>query len=610
MKTMARLICALGFPLYAGAETLTLAENQKTDYVIVNTSNHEIDRQAAEELRYFLNDASGAEFKISETPGHKNIFLGTGIEKKSCRIQNKENDLYLNGSGTNGRLNAVYEFLETIGFRWFSAYGDIRIPRQSKLTVNTGEICKNYPFQIRGMQTAFLSRGIDSYRKPVALYHCRNRQNILLSEYPGIRNARTEYRPSIHALSYYLHPGIHHRRLNPQLKWIKEQNYFKKHPEWFPMNEKGVRYPHGQLCFSNLELQAELTKNALGQLEREIARTGRKDGIFSMSMNDITYQEFCCCPECRKAGIKYQHRGAGAYYKYLFDFCKTVKQLYPDVKISAFAYLSAIYMPQNLEIPDNLIIIFCPIYSSFIAPLEQEKQQKTLKCLQKWIAAKTEVWYWYYTLPYPDRLYLTCPPISNLKRISRDILTMRDMGISGTYFEHDSSGRDRSGFFELQSYLLLRLYRNPDEDINHIIHDFTDFYYGKAAPLFREYLHEVEQGCQDAAKAGIRSVFNTCDFPYLNPENLNRWSRKFDEMEKLASDNAKTLFHVKLARISVDAAYITVTASPENRQETEMKIESLEKYIQTLRIKHKYPFDMTRFVRWKKALERKLNEKK
>ena len=608
MKTMARLICALGFPLYAGAETLTLAENQKTDYVIVNTSNHEIDRQAAEELRYFLNAVSGADFKISGKPGRKNIYLDTDpqSEKDSCRIRRDGDNLHLSGSGTYGRLNSVYEFLESLGIRWFSAYGDIRLPRFSKIVVENEEDVIHYPFRIRGSQTFFFSRGNESLRKPAALYHYRNRQNILLSEFPGIKNAELQYRPVIHALSCYLHPGIPHRRLNPQLKWIKNRNYFKDHPEWFPMDEKGKRYPHGQLCFSNPQLQAELTRNALIQLEREISRTGRDDGIFSMSMNDITYKEFCCCPECRKAGIQFQHKGAGAYYKYLFDFCRLVKKRYPKVRVSAFAHLSSIYMPGNLAVPDNLIIIFCPIYSSYVVPLTQEPGQPTLKQLKSWLTSPAEVWYWYYTLPYAGGIYLTPPPVSNLNRISKDLITMRDAGVKGTYFEHDSGGRDRSGFFEMQSFLLLRLYRNPDEDIGQIIFEFTEFYYGKAAPLFRKYLYEVEQGCQAMAGTPIRSVYNSFAFPYLNPENLRRWSRYFDELETLAADNPDALYHVKLARVAVDAAYITVTADSDSWPQTEHRIGLLEKRIQQLHEKYHYSFDMSRLAKWYHALKQKL----
>ena len=130
--------------------------------------------------------------------------------------------------------------------------------------------------------------------------------------------------------------------------------------------------------------------------------------------------------------------------------------------------------------------------------------------------------------------------------------------------------------------------------------------FGKAAPLFRKYLYEVEQGCQAMAGTPIRSVYNSFAFPYLNPENLRRWSRYFDEMETLAADNPDALYHVKLARLSVDAAYITVTADSDSWPQTEHRIGLLEKRIQQLHEKYHYSFDMSRLAKWYHALKQKL----
>ena len=591
------------------AEKIVLAKNGKTDYVIVSDSQTPTDKRGAEDLRSYLGKATKADFKISSIKGKKNIILSASPVKESYKISFKGNDIILQGNGVNGRAYAVYELLELLGFRWYSAYGDMYIPELDELTIETVPLSGTYAFEIRGSQTFYFNRiFMKAYQESSMLYHFRNRQNILLTECSGIKNDVLEYSPSTHVLSRYIHPGTkyHHRRLNKQLDWIADKNYFDAHPEWFPMDKKGKRYPHGQLCFSNEQMKKELTKNALEQLKREIARTGRKDGIFSMSMNDIVYEKFCYCPDCEAASIKYKQRGSGAYYKFLFDFCRTVKQLYPDVKVSAFAYLSTLSAPEGLEIPDNLIVIFCPIYSSYIASLEKENNQNTLKTLKKWTDKKADLWYWYYTLPYSSGNYLTTPPMSNITRITEDFRLMKKMGIRGAYIEHDSRASDRTGFFELQSWLLLSLYRNPDENVDQLIKEYTDFYYGKAAPLFREYLNEVEKGCLSSASLKVRSVYNTMVYPYLTEDNLRRWQKMFDDMENLVKDDPKSLYHVKLARISVNATYISITAKKENWNETEQRIDRLANDIQNLRKNYKYLFIMERITTWKKTLKKNI----
>ena len=54
----------------------------------------------------------------------------------------------------------------------------------------------------------------------------------------------------------YIDPYLNNRQIEPG---VADKNYFDAHPEWFPMDKKGKRYPHGQLCFSNEQMKKELT---------------------------------------------------------------------------------------------------------------------------------------------------------------------------------------------------------------------------------------------------------------------------------------------------------------------------------------------------------------
>jgi hypothetical protein len=235
--------------------------------------------------------------------------------------------------------------------------------------------------------------------------------------------------------------------------------------------------------------------------------------------------------------------------------------------------------------------------------LEEEEDQSTLKILDGWQKLIKRIWYWYYPLPYKDgHKYLFTPPISNIRRICMDMAKLHVLGLEGTYVEHDSGGNDMTGFFELQSYLLLRLYRNVGDNVEKIIGEFTDFYYGKAAPLFRAYLDEVEKGCQEASNAKMRAVFNTLEYPFLNEQNLRKWQSMFDEMAKLTADDAQALYHVKLSRLAVDATLITILASTQDAKMTNDAMEKLEEQIKELKDKYNYPFDLNHIANWKKVL--------
>ena len=99
------------------AAPLKLAENGKTNYTIVLSSNASaIDKLAAKELAFFLKEITGINYQISTTQKSPAIFIGNN---KSTKLANDVNvvetigkDLYLYGGGIHGNLWAVYEFLE------------------------------------------------------------------------------------------------------------------------------------------------------------------------------------------------------------------------------------------------------------------------------------------------------------------------------------------------------------------------------------------------------------------------------------------------------------------------------------------------------------------
>ncbi|MFA6930438.1 MAG: alpha-glucuronidase family glycosyl hydrolase, partial [Lentisphaeria bacterium] len=138
-----------------------IAQAGKTDYnIVIIGEKNEINDFAGEELSYFLRKSTGAEFKISATATAKNFFIGTqetaptSLQDQAYVIETKGENIYLYGKGKHGNLYAVYEYLERIiGIRWFSAYGDTKIPALPELKHQDLHIAGNYSFRIRSTQT-------------------------------------------------------------------------------------------------------------------------------------------------------------------------------------------------------------------------------------------------------------------------------------------------------------------------------------------------------------------------------------------------------------------------------------------------------------------------
>ena len=553
---------------------LKLAANGKTAYKIaLGETNNPVDDFAAVELARHLREITGADFviaKASETKDAPRIFLGMSsaaaemlgdknklaeLKDQECSVISKDSDLFLYGKGRYGNLYAVYEFLENqLGCRWYTAYGDELIPQRQNLEIEPVNHTTEPAFQVRALMTFFYDK---NKRQEASIFHYRNRQNILLMESPGVEQI---YRPilSCHTLSALIPPGAEYK-FNRALEWLPNKHYFDTNPEFFSMDESGRRVPNNQVCFSNPALRAELTKNIAEHLRRDQLTPNNKGraGFVGVECNDIAYN-MCYCPECKKLQERYKSPG-GPLFDYVIELCGYMKKHHPGVMVETLAYqASQTEIPPAIEkMPDNFLVIFAPINANFLAPLRHPSNAETLKNLKKWGQICKNTWVWYYPNTYnTDKDFLVSPPCGNLDRIAEDIKTMKEAGVTGTYFEHDSGIQHCANFTELQSWMMLKLFQNPCQDIKPLITEFTDFYYGKAAPAARKYLFELETLNQELIKQNDWWHYNKTDFPYLTPDNIRRWSALFDRMEAVTANDPERNFHVRLARLGLDSAAV------------------------------------------------------
>ncbi|MFA6931605.1 MAG: DUF4838 domain-containing protein [Lentisphaeria bacterium] len=547
-----------------------LAEHGEAHYLIVVPEQlSPLDQLAQQELQTFLERCSGAAFEAvvdvskNAAQNSRRIFLGLGPLAKKLLSENnfsvfmrpgeivmhfQGQDIFLYGEGLHGNLHAVYEFLERrLGCLWLSAYGDMHIPKKETLAVSTEDSRIVYALPIRSLMNWFYKD-----KQAVSLFQGRNRQNILLIErQPGIINSCRTLHPSHHSFAYYM-PGFQGGNMAKPLDWLAEKDYFSSHQEFFSMDEKGERVNNRQLCFSNHELRQELTKNVLEQYRREKEKGG-KDGIVTIECNDIAYN-ICCCPGCKKLQEKYQAEGGP-----LFDYLIEISRAYPEITFRTLAYQRGqTQRPPVLteKLPENFLVTFAPINGNFAASMEESKfNQRDLSDLLQWSRLTKKIWLWYYPNPYRSGNFFIPPPLGNLGRLAADIRLMHRLGLEGSYFEHDSGGiKSGSNFSELQSWVMLRLFQNPDQELDELVQTFTDAYYGAAAPIMRQLLSELEAEREDFVKQGGFWSWNSMDYHYLTETNFQRWTNYYEQAEALATGDA--VFRVKLSRLGLDSAIL------------------------------------------------------
>lgn len=588
MKKFFSKICVFGLVLIlsgCGVENggkssskLQLSKDGKTDYVIVKPSEPSaVDEYAVNELQEFLNKKTKVKFHIT-TPdklpeSRKYIFIGLSepalkyIEKNPINMlkdqehiyKNIDDNIFLYGKGMHGNLYAVISFMENIlGWRWYTKFNEPVVTVEENLTISSFNRKEGFDFVYRqlphdpefgyqhGMNMGFSER----QKRLIKMYGDNNKYM-----YPDGVVSLKKIPVFVHTSFGYIPPSP--EKDTKKFEWVENKNYFKTNPDFFTLSEKGTRVDSRQLCFGNLALQKELTKNIL----EHIAREG-DDIIITLDANDNP-GKFCHCPECQKLEEKYQSPG-GPMYEYLFELCASLKEKYPKAMVKTLAYRTAQTqhppkIPEGVKFPDNLIVVFANVEDKLNADWNNPLNRDTYKDLLEWNKLSSNIWTWYYPNNYGKQA--THLPFGNIKRITTDIRLMKKAGCTGLFYEFTTpqiwQGNSTT---ELQIYLYCKLGKNVNADIPALIKEFTDYQYGEAASQVRKYIDELDYLSTNnkvpmpLTPRVLHFEGPHAYFGFLTLERLHKWQHMFDNMEKITTENERNLKNIQRLRRALEFA--------------------------------------------------------
>lgn len=566
-----------------GVDQLVLAEAGGSEYtILVADDSSRFDRYAADELSLYLGLMTGADYpvlSISEWDGESPFLhvgesgvlverLGMdaieGLGQFDWVVRSDGRDIFLYGGGPHATAQAVFDFLERdLGWRWYSHFDYPLLPQRETVILEALDRSGSRSFPYLAVQ---LARGMDHpWQMGATMGFDKRVQNLAgrgddrqVEDFPFASAIPESIKLHAHSLHRFIPPTPDSDGADA-LEWLERKNYFETNPEYFSMNERGERFKNrSHLNFGNPGLRAELTKNILEFIDREgddlIIEVGAMDSVGRL----------CHSPESVALEEKYQTPG-GPMIDYLIELCAVLKEKHPNVRIKTLAYRREQtqippVLPDGGMLPDNLIIDFAPVEDNYFGDWTHpdEMLQETFSHLKGWaeIVPEGNLWTWMY--PNPWRTGHTFP-VGNIERLVNNMRLMHEIGVAGLFIDHNGQ-RTRSGFSELQAWLIYKLSQDIDLDEQQLIVEFTDFMYGPAAPLFRRYIEELEAGRKAMETLPPRVRFRSTQmdditFPYLTPENIHRWQSYFDEMQvQVEGLNPRYTLNLALARRELDLA--------------------------------------------------------
>lgn len=471
---------------------------------------------AREELRAYLGDAS--DFVL--------LKVDSSLDAEAWSVKGAGGKVELRGGSARGLCYAAYEFLEReIGVRWLTPWGDEYAPDVRAVPDRAFEYSGKPKLDCRW----FVDFGNDvRATKGGRRFLFRQRHNFIDGE-KSLPLGWQIHSPKTHSIHFYIPPA----------------KYFAEHPEYFSMDAGGKRVRDNQLCFSNPGLVAELDRVFLAHVD---ACGG--SGVFDLCALDHP-GAFCLCRDCRAAVERYGTEGA-PYFIYVRHLAELLFERRPGAILHFTLYrVAQTETPPSADFgsfPANCAAVFAPIENDFSKRYTHANNRIHAGNLSEWAKRVPRLWEWYYPLPYGG-----FPLFSGVGKCADDLAFAYRVGLSGGTFEHDVGTRVGAGFADLLTYLISRLYCDPEQAWRPIAEEFCRLYYGAAAADVLALMDELDA----IAEAHARPLaWNAGLDEAGDPAFLAKWSERLNAAERALGGDAALVQRLREFRLALDLAVL------------------------------------------------------
>jgi len=510
------IVVILALAPVAGLATnsLEIVKNGHSDFSICIPSDAAPrTRTAAETLRHYLRVMSGADLPLVVNPSTsgKKIRLEVGSSAdpdantglygdEGFRIKTVGDELYITAHTERGIQNAVYTFLETyLGCRKYSPKVEV-IPSRPSITLAL----------------------IDDTQVPAVTFRLQDLPDSAYSAWHKL-NSLDDWGLFVHTFKTLVPP----------------EKYFKDHPEYFSENA-GVRVADAQLCLTN----PDVCNIVVEELRRRMKE--KPDACFwSVSQND-TYVP-CGCPSCRAIDS-----AQGSPSGTLIAFANRIAGEFPDKIISTLAYQYSRSAPKHIKPAPNVNIMLCTIECNRSKPIaEDPKSASFVKDIKDWSSLTHNIFLWDYVIQFRNLV----SPFPNLRVLQPNIQFFVENGVTSIY--EQGVGSKLGEFCELRNYLLCKLLWNPYVNLDSVMTDFLQGYYGGAALYIRQYIDAMHDALE---RSGEDLLLYGYPYPsadgYLSGAMIDRYAAMFDQAEAVVANQPELLFRVHTARLPLQFAQL------------------------------------------------------
>ena len=567
LKNLIILLC-IGIAAFAQAakpfNTVFARDGKALHQIVIADGQNRFEEIAAKDLQEFLGKMSGAAFEIVKEADAKGpaIYVGrtkfaaangvnfSGFGKEEWMLKSVRHDpikgasLIVCGGRPIGTFYAAWELLRKLGC-WPLTMEQTLIPEHKFLGLQANLDERGTPsfagrciydgFAIHGPIMGIPDKEKLEYQMWLLRTGINGRQHRLIPPLYEGDMIKITTDPTWHTMCLYVNP----------------YKYFDKHPEYFSMDEKGVRCRpqsltgRGGLCLSNKEVMEIALESLRGFIKRDREKFPKDEWpvVYDMTALDQAPRGLCNCPECNAIKASEYGTGLGLLLHFINYIAEQIDKEYPGVIIRTFDYGARDDLSKTKARPaKNVMIQFCDYFveCDCFHPLDHKFNEAPFKRISDWgkTGARMAVWdYWnmggYFNPPRIETITDT---------IKRDFEIYKSNNVEVMFIEASRHSYKPQNFIEMNYFIASRLMMRMDEDTERLIDIFLNAYYGKAAPAMKELLTQLRRDIAAYPKLqkGMRSEL----WSYMTNDYLVDTYKKLSAAAELEPEGSLLRRHV------------------------------------------------------------------
>jgi len=531
-----------------GSELVLVRNGRPTATIVISESPTDNARTAANELQKYIERISGARLPMTAdsapvsgciilvgksrfTEDIPNLRIPSGrtknLREEGFVIRTHGNRLILAGNDTEpylGTRYAVIEFLHSLGVRWFmpGEMGEV-IPKIPTVVVNPVNITQRPDFPVRD----FWEHARGNMAAECAEWKIHNKMNPRSHEVFGV--------PSDGSVSRFL-----------------PKDQFDEHPDWFALNKDGTRSKDHPCMTSE-----GMIKHFVERI-KEDAGKGKAVTAFA----PIDGNPRCWCEKCARIGNSFDGFGANSrdpepeysisneWFYFVNRILTEVNKEFPDHIIATNGYANRDIppeMPPEIQFnpSQNLTIMFANIAACTIHAYDDPKcwqMHRQGQMIRQWCKLSDKVWIYNYNYTMLVHKGTITPMVH---RIRRNIPLLKEWGVVG-FFDQDEADFALSGI--PTRLVRARLEWDVETDVDAVLDDFFEKWFGKAAPPMKAYYDALENAFEKAPQHGHEDVILRAIYTESLMSKLDTLINRAETAAKSEEEKA----HLRIERVIYD----------------------------------------------------------